>query len=195
MAPDARILIVDDNEMNLEVILDLLKETRIKVSLATSGEGCIESVRKARYDLILLDQMMPGLSGTQVLKQIRDEHLADGTPIIALTADAIVGARDNYISEGFTDYLSKPVMYKELERVLLVNIDPSLLRSEEEISRAGKKTEEELPVVLVVSDNAEKLNEMKELLKDRYKGVFVRDEDKAEKFLKKHRAEFVIRTR
>ena len=80
-----------------------------------------------QFDIIFLDQMMPGMSGTQTLELIRQEHLADHTPIIALTADAIVGARDSYIKEGFTDYLSKPVMYNELEELLHKYLDKDQL--------------------------------------------------------------------
>ena len=68
--------------------------------------------------MIFLDQMMPEMSGVQTLEAIRKEHLADDTPVIALTADAIVGAKEAYVKEGFNDYLSKPVMYDELEEML-----------------------------------------------------------------------------
>lgn len=196
MAPDAKILIVDDNEMNLEVIFDLLKETGIRVSLATSGESCIDSVKKQKYDVILLDQMMPGMSGTQTLKVIKDEHLADNTPIIALTADAIVGARDSYIKEGFTDYLSKPVMYSELETLLLKYIDANLLLTKEQIEEETKAKEvpdKDKPVILVINDSTEKLDALKETISGRYRGVFVRDEESANKYLSKHSVEFIIR--
>ncbi|MBO7333628.1 MAG: response regulator, partial [Lachnospiraceae bacterium] len=88
-APNAKVLIVDDNEMNLEVITGLMGDTKIRTKVAVSGYDCIEMLKKEKYDLVLLDQMMPGLSGTQTLEQIRKEHIADETPVIALTADAI----------------------------------------------------------------------------------------------------------
>ncbi|MBR4719310.1 MAG: response regulator, partial [Lachnospiraceae bacterium] len=131
IAPEARVLIVDDNEMNLEVISDLLSDTMIQITTALSGAECIERLKEGGYDVILLDQMMPVMSGTQTLAVIKEEHLADDTPIIALTADAIVGARDTYLKEGFTDYLSKPVMYKDLEEALLKYIDKKLILTEE----------------------------------------------------------------
>ena len=191
IAPDARILIVDDNEMNLEVISELMKDTRIKVTCAMSGSECIEILRKNSFDAVLLDQMMPKMSGTQTLEIIKREHIAEGVPVIALTADAILGARDSYIREGFTDYLSKPVVYSELEAILLKYIDKRLLLTKEEIEK--EKTGEDKPPVLVISDSAGRLNELKTVLSDSYKGVFVRNEESAAKYLSKHEALFVIR--
>ena len=219
VAPDAKVLIVDDNEMNLEVITELLADTKIRTSVALSGAECIESIKKEHFDVILLDQMMPGMSGTQTLEIIRKEHLADDTPVIALTADAIMGARDTYIREGFSDYLSKPVMYADLEEILLKHIESSHIESEAAscgdgsavLTEAGqgdgsvvlsddatdkvreKKQAADRPLVLVISASSEKLNEIKESLPEKYKGVFVKDEAAAEKFLAKHRVEFIIR--
>ena len=191
VAPEAKILIVDDNEMNLDVIAGLLNSTRIKLTTAGSGAECIRCLKEGSYDVILLDQMMPGMSGKETLNVIRGERLADNTPVIALTADAIVGARDNYLRDGFTDYLSKPVMYEDLERILLKYIDASLLMTEEML-----KYEEEnkpRPIVLVVNDSPERLNEIKEMLGTGFKGVYVRDEEQAQKYLEGHEVEFVIR--
>ncbi len=191
IAPNARVLIVDDNDMNLEVVSGLLDKTRIRITTATSGPECIEALKHARFDVILLDQMMPGMSGTQTLEIIKSKHLADNTPIVILTADAIAGARENYIREGFTDYLSKPVMYDELEAILLKYIGASLLVSEDGDSASEAEIEKKL--VLVINDSSEKLKELKEVLAGRYKGVFVKDEASAQKFLKNHKVEYIIR--
>lgn len=129
-APSARVLIIDDNDMNLEVIGALLKDTKVKVTMAESGAECLDILKETSFDLILLDQMMPGMSGVQTLAKIRNGHLADDVPVIALTADAIVGARDNYIREGFTDYLSKPVMYGALEAILLKYLKEELIQTQ-----------------------------------------------------------------
>ncbi len=189
IAPKAKLLIVDDNEMNLEVITGLLSETQIRIETALSGAECLDRLREGRFDLILLDQMMPGMSGTETLRAIRGGRLAEGTPVVALTADAIVGARDAYLAEGFTDYLSKPIMYEELESALKKYLPPALqtTREEQERQRAEK------PVVLVVSASAEKLREAKDVLSESYRGVFVRDEEKAEKYLAAHEVAFVLR--
>ncbi len=117
-APEARILVVDDNEMNLDVMDGLLRETGIRLDLADSGQRCIALVRERNYDCILLDQMMPVMNGEMTLRELEREGLIKETPVIALTADAIVGAKESYIAKGFTDYVSKPVKYERLEQVL-----------------------------------------------------------------------------
>ncbi len=193
VAPKAKILIVDDNDMNLEVITGLLSESKMQITTAMSGAGCVDLLDKLSFDVIFLDQMMPGMSGTETLHVIRKEHLADGIPVIALTADAIAGARDGYIKEGFTDYLSKPVRYSELENLLLRYLDSSLLLSSEQIEAERNRENENKQVILVINDSPEKLNAMKELIGERYKGVYVRNEESAERYLKKHEVEFIIR--
>ena len=196
IAPEARVLIVDDNEMNLKVITALMKDTRIRITTAASGAECIDMLKDRAFDVIMLDQMMPGMSGTRTLEIIREKHLADVTPIIALTADAIVGARDQYIREGFSDYLTKPVMFADLEEVLLKFIDKRLLLTEEQLREEAAAKELEnvnKPVILVISDSTERLNSLKEMIGDGYKGVYVRDEEKARKYMEKHRVAYVIR--
>ena len=195
VAPDAKILIVDDNEMNLEVITELLSETGIKVTTAVSGQGCIDALKEHSFDLLFLDQMMPKMSGTQTLAVIKEEHLADGIPVIVLTADAIVGAKDNYIKAGFTDYLSKPVMYPELEETLRKYLDKSLILTKEqaEAEKQKRMAEDRRPIALVVCDSSEKLNRAKCLISSEYKGVYVKNEEQARKYLEKHEVEFVVR--
>ncbi len=195
IAPEANVLIVDDNEMNLEVITDLMSETKIKVTTALSGQECLDMLKTRKFDLILLDQMMPQMSGTQTLNIILEEKLAEGTPVVALTADAIVGAKDSYIKEGFTDYLSKPVMFPELEGILAKYLDSSLLVSKEQFE-AGKGISSDTydkQTVLMISDSIENLKGFKEILNDRYKGVYVKDEASARKYLEKHSAVYVFK--
>ena len=189
IAPKAKVLIVDDNEMNLEVITNLMKETKIGVTVASSGQECLDILGSEKFDLILLDQMMPGMSGTQTLKIIRERKLAEDTPVIALTADAIAGAKDSYIKEGFTDYLSKPVMFPELEDVLVKNLDSSLILSAEE----NRSNEADKHTVVIISDNSEDLKGLKHILNDQYKGVFVKDEESARRYLEKHPAAYVLK--
>ena len=133
---------------------------------------------------------MPNMSGTETLNIIRNEHLADNIPIISLTADAIMGARETYIKEGFTDYLSKPVIYDDLEKILLKYINKNLLMTSEEIEREEEKNKK---VILVISDSSEKLNEVKSFIDNRFKGVYVKDEQKAQKYLATHNVDLIIK--
>ena len=120
-APEARILIVDDTPMNLMVAVGLLKDTEIQIDTATSGEASLALAQSNAYDLILMDQRMPRMDGVEALHRIRAQ--ADGenreTPVICLTADAIIGAKERYISEGFTDYLTKPIDSQALKQMLM----------------------------------------------------------------------------
>ena len=120
-APHARILVVDDVKMNLNVVRLLLKNTGIQIDLAASGEECLKYTLLKRYDAILMDHMMPIMDGIETLHKVREQ--ADGlnteTPVIALTANALVGAQEMYLSEGFVSYISKPVKGIDLEECLL----------------------------------------------------------------------------
>lgn len=121
VAPQAQILVVDDVEMNLKVVKGLLKETQMQIDTAISGKECLECVKKKHYDVIFLDHMMPELDGVETLhrmKQMTDRKNTD-TPVIMLTANAIVGAKEEYIRAGFMDYLTKPIQESELLEMLL----------------------------------------------------------------------------
>lgn len=114
------ILAVDDNPDNLMVIRHLLKRTKAVVETAEDGQSAVEACRKQKFDLILLDHMMPVMDGITALHQIREQKngLNRDTEIIALTANAGKGAGQMYLSEGFADYIAKPVVPKRLEQVL-----------------------------------------------------------------------------
>ena len=118
-APDAKILVVDDNEMNLKVIKGLLKRSGIKPDLVTSGRECLDRVKENQYDIIFLDHMMPEMDGVETLKRLKSGgNLPDSTTVIVLTANAITGAREMYIKEGFQDYLTKPIEIDLLEQMI-----------------------------------------------------------------------------
>lgn len=121
IAPQARVLVVDDNEMNLEVITGLLKDTEIQVTAVDRGFKAVELFRSYSYDLVLLDHRMPGMDGIETLQKLRsiEDRKLRKTPMIALTANALSGARKMYIEKGFCDYLSKPIDIEELERTLV----------------------------------------------------------------------------
>ena len=120
-APDAYILVVDDTKINLKVARGLLKKTMIRIDTAESGDEAIQLTREKAYDLILMDQRMPQMDGTEALQCIKEQENGKNkeTPIICLTADAIIGAKERYMAEGFTDYLPKPINSHELEQTLL----------------------------------------------------------------------------
>ena len=110
---------VDDNRMNLMVVKHMLKTTGIRVDTAHSGKDAIGMLRINSYDMVLLDHFMPELDGIETLKLIKNDGLAQGVPFIALTANAISGAREMYIENGFSDYMTKPIVGDVLERTLL----------------------------------------------------------------------------
>ena len=120
-APEARILIVDDNDMNRIVLQSLMKETKVKVDQAESGEECLKKVAQNPYDVILMDYMMPHMDGKETLANIKQMVNAPGATakVIVCTANAIVGVRAELLASGFDDFLSKPVGGKELEEMLL----------------------------------------------------------------------------
>ncbi len=120
IAPKAKVLVVDDNSVNLIVAKGLLELYQINVSTALSAEDCLSLVRYNTYDMIFIDHMMPIMDGVEVTGIIRnfDDQYYKKVPIIALTANAISGAREMYLEYGFTEFLSKPIEVKELSRVL-----------------------------------------------------------------------------
>jgi len=120
VAPNAKILAVDDNEMNLFVVKSLLKKTQIQIEICLSGEDALKMVKEQKFDIILLDHMMPGMDGVETFKELRrmDGSLCKDVPVIVLTANALSGSREEYLKLGFSDYLSKPIDGKELEKML-----------------------------------------------------------------------------
>ncbi|MBQ7581658.1 MAG: response regulator, partial [Lachnospiraceae bacterium] len=120
-APLAHILVVDDTAINLTVIEGLLKQTEIRIDTALSGEEALKATKDTPYDLILMDQRMPKMDGIEALERIRSQEGGANTetPMIALTADAVQGAKSRYLQAGFTDYLSKPIDGNTLEDALM----------------------------------------------------------------------------
>ena len=117
VAPNAQILAVDDTRVNITVVKGLLKRLKVQFDSALSGQECLNKVKEKRYDIILLDHMMPEMDGIETLHNMQqmEEYIQNKPVVIALTANAIVGAREEYLKEGFTDYLSKPIDSVQLE--------------------------------------------------------------------------------
>lgn len=134
---DSKVLVVDDNKVNIKVALKLLSKYGIEADSCESGFDAIEKLKMGNvYDLILLDVMMPRMSGVETLKHIRESVIYD-VPVVALTANALSGMKEKYISEGFDDYLAKPIEKNELYRVLLAYLSNNLKKKTEvkEISK------------------------------------------------------------
>ncbi len=115
VAPDASVLVVDDNSMNLSVIKGLLKATRMTVVTASGGQECLDILEKQQFDIILLDHMMPGMDGLETVKNIRERY--GDVVVYALTANTAVG-EEFYKSKGFDGYLSKPIDSQTLEKTI-----------------------------------------------------------------------------
>lgn len=117
--PGKKILVIDDNKMNLRVAEKVLEPYKVSITTASSGdEGIAKIIEDNTYDLVLLDDMMPDKSGTETLKELKETFSDYKTPTVALTANAIVGMKEKYLEAGFDDYLAKPIEKDELKRVL-----------------------------------------------------------------------------
>ncbi len=129
IAPMGRILVVDDNAMNLAVAQGLLKQTRLQVDVASSGEECLELMRHKTYHLICMDHMMPVMDGVETLHKIREleSNPSADAPVIALTANAVPGAKEFYLNEGFQDYLTKPIDADKFENMLIEYLPDSVV--------------------------------------------------------------------
>lgn len=131
-APDAKILMVDDNAVNLKVFAALLKKTQVQVTSIKSGIECLELVQKEHFDIIFMDHLMPEMDGIETLLNLKklNHNLCKDTPVIALTANAIQGAREMYLEKGFEDYLMKPINGKELEELMFQYLPDELIECE-----------------------------------------------------------------
>ncbi len=143
IAPSSSILVVDDNMMNIKVVEGLLRPYQIKVFAAYSGKEALKKIETMDYDFVFMDHMMPEMDGVETMHRIRQKpgKYFQNVPIIALTANAIGGAREMFLAEGFQDFVAKPIELSVLERVLLRYIPPQkvLKVTEEDVKRAGEK--------------------------------------------------------
>lgn len=149
-APKANILVVDDNAINRKVFVNLLKETKVNIDEAASGQECLEKICETRYDLIFLDHMMPEMDGVETLHHMKEqtEHRCCGTPVIALTANAIAGAREMYLSEGFDGFVSKPINPEKLEKLLVEKLPKEMVTYEKKEATQGmEEAEIEFPEI------------------------------------------------
>ncbi|SHH11794.1 Signal transduction histidine kinase [Butyrivibrio fibrisolvens DSM 3071] len=142
IAPDADVLVVDDNPMNLSVMKGLLKATKIFVTTAGSGEECLEKMKTTKFNIVFLDHMMPGMDGIETIGRIRQND--PDIPVYALTANASVG-EEFYKSKGFTGYLAKPVDSKALESAIMEHLPKEIMltpEAEDEVEELTSMPEE-----------------------------------------------------
>ena len=129
-APEANVLVVDDNSMNLAVFKALLKRTKMNIVTADSGRMCLELVKEQSFNIIFMDHMMPEMDGIETLHEIQklERFPNEKTPVIALTANALSGARELYLKEGFKDFLTKPIDADLLEQMILSYLPKELVQ-------------------------------------------------------------------
>lgn len=129
IAPRAKILAVDDNRVNITVVKGLLKRLKVQFDAALSGAECLDKIRQNHYDIIFLDHMMPEMDGVETLQSMCqiEEYAQNPSVVIALTANAIVGAKEEYLQAGFEDYLSKPIDSMQLEQLIRRYLSPELI--------------------------------------------------------------------
>ena len=136
-APDARILVVDDNAINVTIAEGLLKPIKADCTGALSGKEALDRLRKEDFDLVLMDHMMPEMDGIETTKRIRSEiEKAKDTPIIALTANVLEGVKEMFINEGMNDFVAKPVDVKEIitKVKMWLPADKVIEKTEEELN-------------------------------------------------------------
>lgn len=158
-APEAHVLVVDDNRMNIRVVEGLLKEYRIKVTYAVSGKEALRLIENMSYDFVFMDHMMPEMDGIETMHRIREKvgHYYRKLPIIALTANAAPGNREMFLEEGFDDFISKPIEISVLERVLKRNLPSEKLvfQTKPEVRSAEEKGQTEKKELVVGSLDVE----------------------------------------
>jgi len=148
-APDAKLLLVDDTELNRKVFTGLLKLTGIQIDEAVNGRECLEKVKQKAYDIIFMDHMMPELDGVEtfrIMKQM-EEYPSKDAPVVILTANALVGAKEKYQQEGFAAFLEKPIDSEKLENIICDLLDESLIQDVSETASEVKGEKLELPVI------------------------------------------------
>lgn len=153
-----RILALDDNIIDIRMLEHALSDTGIVLDTSTSAEDAIRKLSREEYDVLLIDHMLPGVDGITLLKLIRDRHVCDNTPAIAVTGNTVSSARENYLNAGFSGYVTKPISRKKLIDALAESLGIYV----------GTDEEKPKPAVLVVDDNRMNLLVAQKILGDDY---------------------------
>lgn len=178
-----QVLIVDDNKMNIKIASKFLKPYELQIDEALSGFECLEKVKDKEYDLILMDIMMPGMDGVQTFHKLKEDSNFH-SKVVVLTADAIEGAREKYLSEGFDDYISKPINKKLLNEILnrLLNTDIEPSHLDEDIPEELFDMSQSLDQIEIKEEHSK----LKKKPNQQFSSVFITKEKKDIQFLKDH---------
>ncbi len=142
-APSAKILLVDDNDLNRRVLCGLLKDTGVQVTEASSGAECLKIAEKTHFHMIFMDHMMPEMDGIETFRRLKREcDINATTPVYILTANAIAGAKEQYLEEGFNGYLTKPVDAEKIEKAIFENLPKELLETPPKGRKLHQQTDE-----------------------------------------------------
>ena len=128
-APLARLLVVDDNKVNLKVFKGLLKNNGMQIDTAMSGKECLDLMKENKYHIVFLDHLMPDMDGVETLNQAKvlEDSKSQDAVMVILTANAVSGAREKFLQEGFDDYLSKPISLPLLKEMILKYLPKELI--------------------------------------------------------------------
>ena len=184
-AAEAKVLVVDDTKMNLTVFTGLLKQTLMQIDTSLSGEEALNLCKKKNYDIIFIDHRMPGMDGLETLAEIK--KLGSTCPTVALTANAIAGARETYLEAGFTDYLTKPIDEIKLEQLLIKYLPQNLVKvtkiSDESLEKDKDFMEQVKKISGIDYEAALKNCDNAEVLKNASEDFYNSIDEKAEKIL------------
>ena len=166
-APATEILVVDDVEMNLILVRNLLKQTQIQIDTALSGEQCLKMCSRKHYDVIFMDHMMPEMDGIETLARMKKmlDSPNKNTPVIMLTANALTGMREEYLRQGFQDYISKPIQGGRLESLLLKYLLGDKVRVNSDLAKQPAQKNDQSSI-LVVDDDSMNLYLAEKILKE-----------------------------
>ena len=160
IAPDAKILVVDDTEVNLSVFCNLLKQTQVGVDTSVTGRTAVSMAKEKHYDIIFIDHMMPDMDGIETLDALKREGCVSDTVCVALTANAVSGARQMYLDAGFADYMSKPIDGRKLEEMIKKYLPKEKVKEPENITKREVSSSESSTGRILVIDDDEVIQEI-----------------------------------
>ena len=180
-APQAKLLVVDDNDTNRMVFCNLLKQTRVQITEADSGAACLEAVQKEHFDLIFLDHMMPDMDGIETLQRMRamEDNRCAQTPVVALTANAVTGAKERYMELGFDGYVPKPIVSEKLELLIMELLPKGLVEVMPEQETGATFADQETNVSESSNDSGEEACVLPEIdgIDWNYAHIYIPDDD------------------